>query len=121
MRRRRASFLAGKSCEHCGSIDHLEIHHLDPSLKITHSVWSWAKPRREAELAKCAVLCHDCHAEETRKQRAAASKYGNPMPGVTFEARRNRWQVKELGGRRKFRGYFKTAAEAVSIARTLQV
>lgn len=29
--------------------------------KINHRVWSWAEARREAELAKCQILCHDCH------------------------------------------------------------
>ena len=117
---RRKAWLAGKSCEHCGSPERLEIHHLDPSQKITHAVWSWAKPRREAELAKCAVLCHGCHVEETRRQRVAASKYGNPIPGVHFIPSRNRWEVRQLGASRKFRGYFKTAEEAVAAAQALQ-
>jgi len=120
MRRRRANFLAGKSCEKCGALDRLEIHHVDPSQKVTHAVWSWSKPRREAELGKCVVLCHDCHREETRQQRVAASKYGNPMPGVHFIPSRNRWEVRQLGASRKFRGYFKTAEEAVAVAQALQ-
>lgn len=52
-------------CVKCGSSDRLEVDHVDPTQKITHSVWSWAKDRREAELAKCQVLCHDCHQEKS--------------------------------------------------------
>lgn len=65
---RRARHLAGHHCEWCGSTERLEIDHIDPSMKVTHGVWSWSRPRREAELAKCRVLCYRCH-----KKRHAAS------------------------------------------------
>lgn len=65
---RRASWMADKFCVKCGRVDNLEIHHLDPTQKVSHSVWSWSQIKRDAELAKCVVLCHDCHAVETALQ-----------------------------------------------------
>ena len=53
---RRAEWMAGKSCVQCGSTQSLEVDHIDPTLKVTHSVWSWSIPRRTVELAKCQVL-----------------------------------------------------------------
>lgn len=63
--RRRAVWFADKVCAGCGSTSSLELHHLDPSTKVTHRIWSWAKERREAELAKCQVLCFDCHLQKS--------------------------------------------------------
>ena len=70
LRRRRAAWIEsqGGVCSNCGDPDRLEIHHTDPKAKVTHRIWSWSHARREAELAKCKVLCHDCHVAETRKQ-----------------------------------------------------
>lgn len=59
--RRRAAWMAGKACESCGSTENLHVHHRDPAEKVTHNVWSWGQARRDAELAKCAVLCETCH------------------------------------------------------------
>jgi hypothetical protein len=38
-----------------------ENDHVDPSKKTSHSIWSWSPERREAEIAKCQVLCRPCH------------------------------------------------------------
>jgi hypothetical protein len=57
----RAEFFQDKSCEWCGSRERLELHHKEPELKIDHRIWTWSAARREAEIAKCMVLCHDCH------------------------------------------------------------
>lgn len=64
---RRAEFFADKTCQHCGSLDRLELHHVDPRLKVSHKIWSWSAQRRAAELEKCIILCHDCHLIETEK------------------------------------------------------
>ena len=61
MARRRAEYFADKHCLKCDRTDNLEIHHRDPSQKISHRIWSWSKKRREEELKKCDVLCADCH------------------------------------------------------------
>lgn len=67
---RRASFFAGKRCAKCGSIDRLEIDHIDPATKVANSIWSWTETRRTAELTKCQVLCHDCHKKKTAQESA---------------------------------------------------
>jgi len=69
-RRRRALWFYGKICASCGSSANLELDHIDPSVKVTHRIWSWAPLRFAQEIAKCQVLCSACHREKTR---AAAS------------------------------------------------
>ena len=67
VKRSRELFFSGKSCVKCGADEALELDHIDPETKIGHSIWSWSKKRREDELLKCQVLCHDCHAEKTKE------------------------------------------------------
>lgn len=69
MSARRAAWFEGKSCADCGSASELNVDHSDPRKKITHRVWSWAAPRREAELDKCVVRCTPCHKRKTRANR----------------------------------------------------
>ena len=59
--RRQAWFDENGPCRCCGSDVDLEMHHLDPEQKESHSIWSWSKERRDAETAKCIVLCKICH------------------------------------------------------------
>lgn len=62
MAERRAAALAGKTCERCGDADGpFDFHHVDPAEKLTHKVWSLTPAKRDAELAKCIVLCRTCH------------------------------------------------------------
>ena len=61
MKRRRDEFFHDKTCEKCPSSENLELHHKDPASKISHRIWGWSKERREAEIAKCSVLCYKCH------------------------------------------------------------
>lgn len=56
----------GGKCHDCLGTYHpavFEFHHLDPSQKDYE--WSklrlFSKPRRDAELAKCVMLCANCH------------------------------------------------------------
>lgn len=79
---RRAEFFKDKVCERCGSKEYLELDHKDRTQKVTHRIWSWSKDRREAELSKCQVLCHDCHLTKTllederpRRQHGTRSCY----------------------------------------------
>lgn len=66
MNRRREAWLAENGpCVRCGSTNRLEVDHRDPTKKVTHLIWSFSKERLEAELAKCQVLCHDCHLRKT--------------------------------------------------------
>lgn len=69
MAARRAAFFAGKTCVRCGSSDDLHIHHRDRTQKVAHQVWSWRQERRDAELAKCDVLCRGCHEQHHARQR----------------------------------------------------
>jgi hypothetical protein len=64
---RRATAMAsrGNRCEACGGLGPFEFHHRDPSQKLSHRIWSWAKTRLEAELAKCDMLCLPCHDSAT--------------------------------------------------------
>jgi 5-methylcytosine-specific restriction endonuclease McrA len=64
--RRRADWLADKACVRCGSTEDLEVDHIDRATKVTHRVWSWSQVRRDAELAKCQVLCGPHHKEKTK-------------------------------------------------------
>lgn len=59
--KRRRAWLADKCCVRCGAIEDLQVHHIDPALKISHNVWSWKEEKRLVELAKCEVLCGGCH------------------------------------------------------------
>jgi len=58
---RRQRYLSDKRCKRCGKTETLEIHHVDPKQKVSHNIWSWSDARRDAELAKCEVLCRSCH------------------------------------------------------------
>ena len=48
-------------CKKCGGEENLELHHKDPTQKESHRIWSWKAERRLVELAKCIVLCSECH------------------------------------------------------------
>src|SRR3954451_2471022 len=85
MAERRAEALAGRSCGYCGGTDRLEFHHFDQHAKVDHKVWSWTPARRERELAKCVVLCHDCHVSHHRANRRAFCKRGHEFtPANTY-------------------------------------
>lgn len=60
-KRRNEWIAANGPCKFCGSWEKPEVDHIDPAQKIAHNVWSWTKERREAELAKCRILCRSCH------------------------------------------------------------
>lgn len=69
VRKRRLEWLrANGPCVDCGSWSRLRVDHEDPASKVSHRIWTWSKDRREAELAKCRVRCHLCHAAKTRRE-----------------------------------------------------
>lgn len=64
---RRAKWMAsvGAWCRMCGATERLEVDHIDPRTKVHHAVWTWSQKRRDAELAKCQLLCRACHQKKT--------------------------------------------------------
>ena len=70
MRDRRAEAVAafGGRCRQCGSVERLQFDHIDPATKTTNAIWAMGKAKREAELAKCQLLCAACHAAKTRAE-----------------------------------------------------
>lgn len=69
---RRAAAIAelGGRCVRCGSTEKLELDHIDratKSLDLGHS-WSVSETRYRAELAKCQVLCRNCHKAKTSSE-----------------------------------------------------
>lgn len=77
---RRAWLEAHGPCAKCGSLEDLEVDHVDEAGKVSHRVWSWSRERREAELAKCQVLCSRCHREKS------ASAQRKPLVHGTLNA-----------------------------------
>jgi 5-methylcytosine-specific restriction endonuclease McrA len=68
--KRRAQWIQENGpCKTCGSYIDLEVDHIDSSTKVSHSVWSWSKVRRDLELAKCQVLCVECHKTKSIEAR----------------------------------------------------
>ena len=76
---------ANGPCVKCGAAEDLHVDHVDPETKVTHKVWSWSETRREQELAKCQVLCAECHREKTREWHRSRTLHG------TY-AMRNTWK-----------------------------
>lgn len=74
------AWLAAKklSCIECGErrVPCLGFHHLDPATKEIDLAIAihlgWSKKRIEAELAKCIVLCGNCHAKLHWNERRRA-------------------------------------------------
>lgn len=74
---RRADALRGQSCAYCAATADLHFHHFDPENKVDHKVWSWSPGRRDAELAKCIVLCRGCHQRHHADRRPRFCQRGH--------------------------------------------
>ena len=71
LRKRRETWIqANGPCRYCGSLENLEVDHIDPATKIAHNVWSWSEARRAIELKKCQVLCATCHQVKTAHENS---------------------------------------------------
>jgi hypothetical protein len=65
-KKRLADLKADRACEECGFDDPraLTFHHRDPTTKefaIATKAWQVSWDRLLAEIAKCDVLCANCH------------------------------------------------------------
>ena len=78
-RRRHEWLMANGPCAHCESWYRLEVDHEDPTKKESGIIWSWSQARRDAELAKCQVLCHECHKRKTREEARRPIRHGSTM------------------------------------------
>jgi hypothetical protein len=74
------AFKAMKRCERCGEADAdcLQFHHRDPKTKeITLAdavAGAWSRKRILEEVAKCEVLCANCHLKhhwDARRQKSS--------------------------------------------------
>jgi hypothetical protein len=82
-RARRQAFFNGKRCARCGGTEALELDHVDPEKKVSHKIWSWSDDRRDAEIAKCQVLCGECHLLKT---------FGRPVGARAEHGTRSRYR-----------------------------
>jgi hypothetical protein len=74
-KRRQQWFEDNGPCRQCGSTNDLQLDHVDVFTKVSHSVWSWSKQRRDEELKKCQVLCKDCHDKKSGIDREKLGLY----------------------------------------------
>lgn len=75
-KRRNAWLQANGPCKRCGSEENLEVDHIDPMAKVSHRIWSFSAEKREAELAKCQVLCKACHRKKTNAMLVGEPEHG---------------------------------------------
>jgi hypothetical protein len=59
-------YKAARSCELCGEStpECLDFHHRDPTLKeasISSVIGRWSLQRLQSEVAKCVLVCANCH------------------------------------------------------------
>lgn len=73
--KRRSDFFEDKVCEDCDSIESLELHHIDPSNKVTHRIWSFSESKRLEEISKCKILCEQCHNTQHERKCGTPQKY----------------------------------------------
>lgn len=96
MRRKRNrefvwNYLSQNPCGQCGETDPivLEFDHRDPSLKITEVCTmvggGWGLQKIEEEIAKCDILCANCHRRRTAKQLAWWSDFGSGSGARTHD------------------------------------
>jgi hypothetical protein len=86
LKRRRKDWLEENGpCKKCRSNHRLEVHHIDRSKKVSHRIWGWKEVDRRRELAKCMVLCHECHKEQSKIDGRAHLKHG--MRGMYTKVR----------------------------------
>lgn len=117
--RNRAAWLAANGpCVRCGSDKDLEVDHVDPATKVDHAVWSWSMKRRLEELAKCQVLCGECHQRKTSEENRRPTVHGRV---TTYDKRGCRCEpcttvklIYKAGGRAALERYYGELADSDS-------
>lgn len=71
----RRAYLADKVCVECGSADSLQFHHRDPSDRTDDVNFSRSDERILAEIAKCDLLCRECHAKKHAMRHGTTGMY----------------------------------------------
>lgn len=77
---RRAHYIEkfGGKCEKCGSTKNLQFDHKNRSTKsfAISRYWLVSIEKLEKELAKCQLLCGDCHLKKTIQENGGAAQHG---------------------------------------------
>lgn len=89
-RKARVHELLGGKCFLCGSIENLEVDHINPDEKSFTLARRWHRKWSdiEAELPKCQLLCQNCHKIKTKENGdllrggAGKNKILNPQHGT---------------------------------------
>lgn len=93
----------GSMCAICKTTDGpWEVDHIDPSTKICSpkAIWNRAESFRLSELAKCQLLCVQCHKQKTIEENSLAVEHGSYKRGYSkgckcdlcMEAMRKYWR-----------------------------
>ena len=84
-RRIEAITARGGCCVKCRSTVDLEFHHRNNKEKEISiaQVWCRAEKLREKELAKCDLLCAECHKVETAKERGYGKRPHGTLTSYT--------------------------------------
>jgi hypothetical protein len=67
------NFMQDRMCMRCGSEKRLQWHHRDPATKfmeVARMVPNFNRDRLLEEIAKCELLCRDCHTHAHRELRS---------------------------------------------------
>ncbi len=70
-------FKTNGPCKRCSSWERLELDHINPTLKVSHTIWSWSEVRRNEELTKCQVLCYWCHLDKSMLEKMVPLEHGS--------------------------------------------
>lgn len=109
---RRENYFLEKWCANCGSIANLELDHIEPFTKLYNPKTLWgmsdSNPNKITELAKCQVLCEDCHKTKTIEEQSTRFCYnghdkdavGRDSNRACSECRRTRQNIAYAEGRR---------------------
>lgn len=80
IRKRRQAYFFEKSCVLCGAENRLELDHIDPATKLYAPAALWgmsdSNPKKIAELAKCQILCYDCHLIKSKTEAVKGINHG---------------------------------------------